>query len=620
MKKNKENLTAKKVIHLASTSILATGLAAAPGVTQAQSVTTSSATSTSSYSVSTDQPTVYTGDSIAYFKQQFFKSSSKLTHGESGSVPIARAMSFAVKKSAVLTAQLQASDEDSDDQLTYHIGSQPASGTLTLNANTGDFTYNGASAGTYTFTYYVTDLQNHTSDPATVTIEVKKDKDKDTTSSSSSSTPSTQPQTTTPSSPSTTTTTPTASGTTTIDAVHSGTSTDSARTRGAAVLAPQSSEQQAVLQVLTDQIRQSVSDSQVNKTVMIDASAVKGKQQYQINFSGAVVQSLLSKQNGFAVKTGDVSIYIPSSALNKLVQNEKLNTSDQANWVISAQKVAAPANVAGAVNGTAYQVSVQVASGDQQTTVNDYANRYIQLGVAVPDAAGSSNDYVGMATDTNGNSYVVPVTFDENGNASVHALEGATLQIVKVTAPIANSSDSSQLQLLKQKQIVPQAQQSDVNGNSAMTRGELAQYLASALGINTSQSTGTSSFTDLASNTPETRAIQALSATGILKGISGTEFAPDRVISREQLAVILTRAANVYGLGEGAATSTTTPTTNSAASQWAKAELQQALSDGNASGIVSSGDSALTANPVVTQNEGAATLVRWLQNNQLLNS
>lgn len=617
MKKNKESLTAKKVIHLASTSILATGLAAAPGVTQAQSVTIAS-TSTS-YSASTDQPTVYTGDSIAYFKQQFFKGSSKLTHGESGSVPIARAMSFAVKKSSVLTAQLQASDEDSNDELTYYIGSQPASGTLTLNANTGDFTYNGDSAGTYTFTYYVTDLQNHTSDPATVTIEVKKDKDKDTTSSSSSSTPSTQPQTTTPSSPSSTTTSPT-SGTTTIDAVHSDSSTDSARTRGAAVLAPQSSDQQAVLNVLTDQIRQSVNDSQPNKTVTIDASAVKGKQQYQINFSGAVVQSLLSKQNGFAVKTGDVSIYIPSVALNKLVQSRGLTTSDQSNWTISAQKVSTPAtNMAGAVNGTAYQVSVQVANGDQQTTVTDYANRYIQLSVAVPDAAGNNSDYVGMATDANGNSYVVPVTFDENGNASVHALASATLQIVKATPPTANSSDSSDLQLLKQKQIVPQAQQVNVSGNSAMTRGELAQYLASALGINTSQPTATSSFADLASDTPETRAIQALSATGILKGISGTEFAPDRVISREQLAIILTRAANVYGLGGGTAGSNTATTTNTAASQWAKAELQQALSDGNDSGIVSSGDSALTANPVVTQNEGASTLVKWLQNNKLLN-
>ncbi len=624
VKKIKEASNAKKVIHFAGTSILATGLVAAPGLTLADGNTAGSAASTpTSYQINQGAPEVYQGDSIAYFQQKFFKGqSSTLTSGESGSAPIAQSLNFVIKRSAIFAGKVQATDQDANDSLSYQLVSQPANGTLTLDAQTGEFTYIGYEAGTYTFAYRAINSHNLSSEPATVTFVVEKDKDKDKDKNQSSTTVTPAQPEVQPSQPAA----PATNGDITIDAVHtdnnqSPSSNTSGRTRGVATLSATSTEQNAVLNVLYDRIANTIKEAQPKQSIAIDASILKDKQQYQLNFAGNVVQDLLSKQNGLTLQTGDIKVQLPSSVLSRVTQQQNLSTNDAATWTLTAQKVAAPAAtdwngtpIRPVVN-TAYQLNLNVADAGSNISPATYANRYVKLSFLVPEATGDTSSYVALATDAAGHTYTVPVTFDDQGQATVHTLEGSTVQIVKAAAP-ATSSSSPAMQLLEQKQIVPTVDRAPQATDGSLTRGELALYLSRALGVNTATVTG-STFTDLGTASEESRAIEALFKAGVLKGISNTEFAPDRVISREQLAVILTRAAAAYGLSEDGASATNTAT-GSSSSKWAQDELQQALAQGNDTGIRSSGSASLTAQPDMSESEGAQTLVDWLKSTKLV--
>lgn len=79
--------------------------------------------------------------------------------------------SYSVNENASLSRTLTGSDVDGDS-LTFRIVSQPSNGTVTLNENTGAFTYTPSAAGTVTFTYVANDGEQD-SNVGTVTITVQ---------------------------------------------------------------------------------------------------------------------------------------------------------------------------------------------------------------------------------------------------------------------------------------------------------------------------------------------------------------------------------------------------------------------------------------------------------------
>jgi hypothetical protein len=74
---------------------------------------------------------------------------------------------------------------------------------------------------------------------------------------------------------------------------------------------------------------------------------------------------------------------------------------------------------------------------------------------------------------------------------------------------------------------------------AAVTRGDLAAFVAAALGLDTS---GVPRFTDVRLTHPNAGAIAAVSDARILQGYSDGRFGPDDPLSRAQLASMLVRA------------------------------------------------------------------------------
>ena len=87
--------------------------------------------------------------------------------------------------------------------------------------------------------------------------------------------------------------------------------------------------------------------------------------------------------------------------------------------------------------------------------------------------------------------------------------------------------------------------------NATMTRAMLVTVLYRAAG--SPEMTVTTSFTDLDPNSYYYNAVVWANAMGVVTGISETTFSPDAPVTREQIAVILYRYANLNGNTEGVA-------------------------------------------------------------------
>ena len=81
--------------------------------------------------------------------------------------------------------------------------------------------------------------------------------------------------------------------------------------------------------------------------------------------------------------------------------------------------------------------------------------------------------------------------------------------------------------------------------NSQTTRAQLVTILYRLEGE--PEVSGTSGFTDVEAGTWYTDAVAWAAANGIVNGVSETEFAPGKDITREQLATILFRYAEAKG-------------------------------------------------------------------------
>ncbi|MBE6573684.1 MAG: S-layer homology domain-containing protein, partial [Ruminococcaceae bacterium] len=83
--------------------------------------------------------------------------------------------------------------------------------------------------------------------------------------------------------------------------------------------------------------------------------------------------------------------------------------------------------------------------------------------------------------------------------------------------------------------------------NMKMSRAMLAQVLANADGYNKADYQG-SSFKDVKATAWYASAVEWANQKGITTGVGGGKFAPDTLISREQLATMLRRYAEYKGM------------------------------------------------------------------------
>ncbi|KRF09649.1 hypothetical protein ASG89_15645 [Paenibacillus sp. Soil766] len=108
----------------------------------------------------------------------------------------------------------------------------------------------------------------------------------------------------------------------------------------------------------------------------------------------------------------------------------------------------------------------------------------------------------------------------------------------------------------------------------AVTRAEFAALLARTMMLKATQR---SPFADVSEHAWYAEAVTALAEAGIVNGAESNNFAPDLTITREQMAVMLLRAAEVSGTPAGAVSMKPTFTDDDLISDWAREAIEKAI-------------------------------------------
>lgn len=150
--------------------------------------------------------------------------------------------------------------------------------------------------------------------------------------------------------------------------------------------------------------------------------------------------------------------------------------------------------------------------------------------------------------------------------------------------------------------------QGDANGNfnptSTITRAQAATIFANALEL---EAEGSVDFKDVKADAWYYDAIAATVEYGIFEGVSATEFAPNKQLTRSEAAKILVEAFELEGeadLGQFADASTV--------KSWAKSYLEIAVANGVIKGSEANGKTNLNPNASITRQDFAVVFSRTL--------
>ncbi|MDB5052231.1 MAG: hypothetical protein JWM44_281, partial [Bacilli bacterium] len=191
----------------------------------------------------------------------------------------------------------------------------------------------------------------------------------------------------------------------------------------------------------------------------------------------------------------------------------------------------------------------------------------------------------------------------------------------KTFADLRGHWSKADVELLASKLIVNGLTDNLFAPDADITRAEFAALLVRALGVSTDLSATQSGFVDVAADAWYAPAVQAASNAGLVSGMAPDRFAPNERITREQMAVMVSRAITLAGQQAEAAASQGKPAgqadqllakfaDQTSISTWAQAAVAQTAG----AGIIMGMDNGIFApSEYATRAQAAVMLRRFLQ-------
>lgn len=177
----------------------------------------------------------------------------------------------------------------------------------------------------------------------------------------------------------------------------------------------------------------------------------------------------------------------------------------------------------------------------------------------------------------------------------------STIKDFDKVAPYAKEA----VQALVDAGVITGDEKGNFNPTNTITRAEAAKIFAGALEL---EAEGSVDFKDVKKDAWYYDAIAATVEYGIFEGVSATEFAPNKQLTRSEAAKILVEAFELEGeadLKDFADASTVKP--------WAKSYLEIAVSNGIIKGTEVNGKTNLNPNASITRQEFAVVFSRALE-------
>lgn len=229
--------------------------------------------------------------------------------------------------------------------------------------------------------------------------------------------------------------------------------------------------------------------------------------------------------------------------------------------------------------------------------------------VELPKIRPSVNTVV-MMVDENGRSKVIPKSIFRDDTILATINGSNTLRILenkKAFGDIENHWAKESIGYITARELFLGTDIEVFSPNLPMTRGMLVTVLHRLEG---QVKTSTTSFEDVDENKYYAPAVYWASSNGIVEGVGEGIFAPDRVITREQLAVMIYRYGAALGLDTSSKNDSISDFKDSdQVSSWASNAMNYAID----TGLISGKNGSLVPKGNATRGEVATILYRFMQ-------
>ncbi|WP_281885364.1 S-layer homology domain-containing protein [Paenibacillus sp. YYML68] len=199
-----------------------------------------------------------------------------------------------------------------------------------------------------------------------------------------------------------------------------------------------------------------------------------------------------------------------------------------------------------------YQFSIkrETASGTR-TNITDYKNQYVPRTWTMNSSVNASRTTAVWFNPANDKLSFVPSVFSggsSTSNATISSLHDAifaTITREKEFADLSSHWSKSDVEMMASKLVVDGVSEDTFSPEASVTRAEFAALLVRALGL--LEAPAGSTFKDVQASAWYSGSVEAAAKAGLIEGFEDGTFKPDATIQREQLFVMLERAAKYVG-------------------------------------------------------------------------
>lgn len=345
-----------------------------------------------------------------------------------------------------------------------------------------------------------------------------------------------------------------------------------------------------------------ITESKTNN-VSLDLTSVKGSAEVKVELTSAILNKVIDSKMGIEIKGENATIVLPQEIAKQIGQasgTEKVTIN--INIVPAAPTAPASMKVVGQV------LDFSIKAGDKEISKFD-KNIKAELKVDMSQisdyrkvVASYYNETTKQWEAVNGylNKLTGVLSFYTNHFSKYAAVENKRA-FTDVSTPWAKES----IEVLAARNIMNGNSTSTFAPKANITRAEVAAIITRSLNLDTTTVAG--KFSDVPSSKWYAKEVEAAANAGIITGIGNNKFAPEDEITREQIAVMISRALE-YKQGKAATIPAATFTDAAKISSYAKNAVAVVASKG----IVKGSENKFNPADKATREEVAVMLYRLL--------
>lgn len=300
------------------------------------------------------------------------------------------------------------------------------------------------------------------------------------------------------------------------------------------------------------------------------------------------------------VKSGSASYKLPASLLDTAALAKQLGVSeDHIQVTLTITKITgtnataiaeAAAAAGGKLIGDAYDFQISVQAGGKTIDINNFKDQYVERTLLLNGLVPSHSSVIVFDPDTKSLTFV-PARFTQADDSTTATFKRTGNSIYAVVAASKSFQDTkghwaqADIDLLASKQLAKGVTDNYFVPDRSITRAEFAALLVRTLGL--VEDDWNNTFSDVHSGDWYAAAVATAAQAGLIQGYEDGTFRPNQAISREQLAVLASRAkAFVTKMAGSLSTSPLRGFSDAdAISSWAQSAMAEAVNSGLMNGL-----------------------------------